>query len=316
MPNPYKKSSSRFVFLIFSILAICLNNTAFSAPLEIQSYSAKNSGIGEMSVIILGETEAVLIDSQWKPSDAINVVKMIKDSGRTLTHILITHGHPDHYWGLATILETFPKAKVLAHKGTKDEITNQFAAKWIHWQPLMGDDMPLTPVIPEILEGNKLMLEGEEIRFVDLPINEVEHSVAYYVPSKKALITGDLVFSKTHSYFADLNNPGGWIEALQFVKEVGPIETVYPGHGPVGDSGLIDEAIHYMEVYRSYAKPGVPLPTIVEGMNKEFPDYGGEIILWWTRGPSFGIFGPRSQGVPEELIATLPPPPGWTCPRM
>ena len=42
-------------------------------------------------------------------------------------------------------------------------------------------------------------------------------------------------------------------------------------------------------------------------MTKDFPDYGGEIILWWTRGPSFGIFGPRSQGVPEELIATLPP---------
>jgi glyoxylase-like metal-dependent hydrolase (beta-lactamase superfamily II)/predicted ester cyclase len=306
MKKTHINSFHQITFLIFSLLVFNVNNIAFSSSLEIQHYVSKNSGIGELSVILLGKKQAVLIDSQWKPSDAKNVAKIIADSGRELTHILITHGHPDHYWGLATILETFPNAKVLARKGTRDEIKNQFAAKWIHWQPLMGEDMPLTPVLPELLKGDKLMLEGEEIRFVDLPINEVEHSVAYYVPSKKALIAGDLIFSKMHAYFADLNNPAGWVEALKFVKNVGPIETVYPGHGPVGGADLIDEAIHYMEVYQSFAKPGVPLPKIIKAMTSEFPNYGGEIILWWTRGPSFGIFGPRSQGVPEELIATLP----------
>lgn len=208
---------------------------------------------------------------------------MIKESGRTLTHVLITHGHPDHYWGLATILNAFPKAKVLARKGTRDEIKNQFAAKWIHWQPLMGDDIPLEPVLPDLLEGDTLMLEGKEIRFIDLPVNEVEHSVAYYVPSEKALIAGDLVFSEMHAYFADLNNPGGWIEALEYVKTVGQIDVVYPGHGPVGGAELIDDAIHYMKVYQSYAQPGVALPEIAEAMTREFPNYGGEIILWWTR---------------------------------
>jgi len=84
-----------------------MNLPAYSATLEPQHYAAKSSGIGELSVIILGKKEAVLIDSQWKASDAKVVAKMIKDSGRTLTHILITHGHPDHYWGLATILPPF-----------------------------------------------------------------------------------------------------------------------------------------------------------------------------------------------------------------
>ena len=291
----------------FAILVFCLITQAFSAPLEIQSYSAKNSGIAEISVIILGEKEAVLIDSQWKPSDAKEVARMIVDSGRELTHILITHGHPDHYWGLGTILESFPTAKVLAREDIRAEIANQFAAKWIHWQPLMGDDIPLTPVVPDVLNGDKLLLEGNEIRIIDLPPNEVENSVVYYVPSEQALIAGDLIFSKMHAYFADLNNPSGWIEALQLMKTIGPIKTIYPGHGPVGDASLIDESIHYMEVYRSYARPGVPLPEIVAGMTQDFPDYDGEIILWWTRGPGFGIFGPRAQGVPERLLAQLPP---------
>ena len=307
MTDTVADKANRIMARTFVILVFCLATQAYSAPLEIQSYAAKNSGIAEISVIILGEREAVLVDAQWKPSDAKEVARMITDSGRELTHILITHGHPDHYWGLGTILETFPAAKVLAREGIRAEIANQFAAKWIHWQPLMGDDIPLTPVIPDVLEGDKLLLEGKEIRIIDLPANEVENSVVFYVPSAQALIAGDLIFSKMHAYFADLNNPSGWIEALQLMKTIGPIKTVYPGHGPVGDAGLIDEAIHYMEVYRSYARPGVPLPEIVAGMTRDFPDYGGEIILWWTRGPGFGIFGPRAQGVPERLLAQLPP---------
>ena len=303
-----RKNGFFYLFIIaITFQLYCLGKPVYSSPLDILSYASKNSGIGELSVILLGEREAVLIDSQWKPSDAKNVAQMIKDSGRRLTHILITHGHPDHYWGLATILESFPNAKVLARKGTRDEIVNQFQAKWIHWQPFMGDDIPLKPVIPELLIGEKLDLEGHEIHFVDLPINEVEHSVAYYVPSKQALIAGDLIFSNMHAYFADLNNPSAWIKALEYVKSVGQIKTVYPGHGPVDDASLIDKMIHYMKVYQSYAQPGIPLPKIVEGMLNDFPDYGGEMILWWTRGPSFGIFGPRSHGLPERLIAQLPP---------
>ena len=307
MTGIFRYGTRRLLAGAAAILAFCFTAQAFSAPLEIQSYMAKNSGIAELSVIILGEKEAVLIDAQWKPSDAENVARMIADSGRELTHILITHGHPDHYWGLGTILETFPAAKVLAREGIRAEIANQFAAKWIHWQPLMGDDMPLTPVVPDVLEGDRILLEGKEIRVIDLPPNEVENSVVFYVPSAQALIAGDLIFSKMHAYFADLNNPSGWIEALQLMKTIGPVRTVYPGHGPVGDAGLIDETIHYMEVYRSYARPGVPLPEIVAGMTRDFPDYDGEIILWWTRGPGFGIFGPRTQGVPERLLAQLPP---------
>ena len=241
---------------------------------------------------------------------------MIRDSGRELTHILITHGHPDHYWGLGTILEQFPRAEVLARRGTRDEIANQFAAKWIHWQPMMGADMPLEPVIPEVFSGDKLLLEGEEIRLIDLPPNEVEHSVAYYVPSRQALIAGDLIFSRMHSYFADLNNPSGWIEALQLVKTAGPIKTVYPGHGPNGDAGLVDEAIRYMQVYQSYARPGVPLPEIVKGMTREFPDYDGEMLLWWTRGPGFRDFRTAFTGCAGKPDCAIAAPSCRSRPRV
>ena len=95
---------------VLAVFIYLFARPSFAAPLELISYDAKSSGIAEKSVIVLGQRQAVLIDAQWKPSDASNVAEIIADAGRELTHILITHGHPDHYWGLETILKRFPEA--------------------------------------------------------------------------------------------------------------------------------------------------------------------------------------------------------------
>ncbi len=279
---------------------------AGATDLQFRTYTAERSGIAEMSVLILGEKSAVLIDSQWLLPDGSKLADMVAASGRQLTHVLLTHGHPDHYMGLGPVIERFPDAKVLARQPIIDEIANQFPAKWVHWQPMYGDQLPIEPVVPELLEGDSLMLEGNEIRFLDMPPAETMDATAYYVPSARALIVGDLVFSKMHAYLADLNNPTGWIRALEQLKAAGPIATVYPGHGPVGGPELLDEAIEYMKTYRSIATPGVPLREFAPRMMERYPDHAGAILLWWTRGPGFGIFGPKALGVPEALLRELP----------
>lgn len=292
------------------VLAALLSLAPAHAPaadLEIRVYNAKASGIGELSALVLGEREAVLIDSQWLLSDGRALARMIGETGRTLTHVLLTHGHPDHYMGLGPVIDRFPDAKVLARQPIVDEIATQFPAKWVHWEPMYGDELPVEPVVPELLEGDAIELEGHEIRFVDMPPAETMDATAYYIPSAKALVAGDIVFSKMHAYFADLNNPTGWIAALEKLRNVGPIETVYPGHGPVGGPALLDEQIAYLRTYRSLAGPGVPLREFAPKMMARYPDHGGAILLWWTRGPGFGIFGPRALGVPDALLRELPP---------
>ena len=282
-----------------------------AADLTFEIYEGQKTGIAEKSVLVLGENDAVLIDGQWLLSDGAALAERIAASGRTLTHVLITHGHPDHYMGLEPIVRRFPGAKVLARAPVVAEIRDEFGAKWIHWEQLFGHEIPIAPVVPEVFDGDAVMLEGREIRFVDLPPAETRDATAFYIPDARALVTGDLVFAKMHYYFADLNNPEGWIEALRKLQVVGPIETVFPGHGPVGGPELIDEAIAYLRTYIGVAKPGVPLREIVPAMVAAYPDYGGELILWWTRGPGFGAFGPHAEGVPKTLLATLPPPLAW-----
>lgn len=61
------------------------------------------------SVIVMGKTDAVLIDAQWTLSSAHRVIAEIIDTGKKLTTIYLTHAHPDHYFGAGVIADAFPK---------------------------------------------------------------------------------------------------------------------------------------------------------------------------------------------------------------
>jgi glyoxylase-like metal-dependent hydrolase (beta-lactamase superfamily II) len=298
---------SRALCVAALLLVAAGAHAAGKAPLEIRVFAGIEPALYPNSVLIMGEKDAVLVDGQWWLSEGRKVADWIAQSGRKLTTILITHAHPDHYTGLNAVVERFPDARVLARKYVRDVIYYEYPAKLMHWQELAGaaQEMPSQPVVPEVFEGKSIRLEGQEIRFVDLPPAETLQATAYYVPSAKTLIAGDLMFNRSHGYFGDLNNPPAWLDALEFARKIGPIETIVPGHGTAGGPEIIDSMIAYINAYREVAVPGARVATVAREMTRRYPDYPGALMLWLTRGPGFGLAGAAEMGVPQEL---RPPP--------
>lgn len=67
--------------------------------------------VANSAALLYGERDAVLVDT-FLTTESKTLVDWVAASGKNLTTICITHGHGDHFFGLAPLLERFPRALV------------------------------------------------------------------------------------------------------------------------------------------------------------------------------------------------------------
>ena len=66
------------------------------------------------STLIYGARDAVLVDAFMTVKQANALADWVAAKNKNLTTIYITHGHGDHWFGVGTLLERFPNARVVA----------------------------------------------------------------------------------------------------------------------------------------------------------------------------------------------------------
>ena len=165
-------------------LALCgllmLTDVTATGELKFEMYTGPERALGPNSVLVTGAHDALLIDAQFLNGDAQKLVELIKATGKNLTTVLITHAHPDHYFGLGVIRAAFPQATVLAREPVRRIIGNEFPAKRVHWQELYAGEIPMAMTAPEALVGDTLNFDGHAIKIVDLGICETVDATAFY----------------------------------------------------------------------------------------------------------------------------------------
>jgi len=66
------------------------------------------------STLIAGENEAILVDALMTNDQADALAEWAQGFGKRISGVYITHGHSDHWLGLARLLEHFPEARGFA----------------------------------------------------------------------------------------------------------------------------------------------------------------------------------------------------------
>ena len=277
-------STLRRLFLGVVALGFAAQAAAAPAPLTLDVYNPGAAAIFPVSsVLVSGDKDAILIDAQFGKAQAQHVVDKIRASGKHLTTIYISHGDPDYYFGLQTLTDAFPDATVLASAPTVVHINKTKDAKLAFWGPQMGVDAPVKLIVPQVLNGNSLQLEGRDLEVIGLNGKQPDRSFVW-IPSLKAVVGGVVVADNIHVWMADTQTPQShkqWLSTLKRIDSLQP-GVVVPGHY-LGENDRSIDAVHftrdYIKAFDEETLKAKDSAELIAAMKKRYPDLAEESSL-------------------------------------
>lgn len=208
----------------------------------------------------------VLIDGN---DDLDPLIERAARDGIEITHILVTHPHPDHVAGLAAARERVGNPPLVAHADTAAELDQEV-------EIVLGD-------------GDKLDAGGLEVEALYTPGHAAGH-LAFLVDGTD-LFTADVLFKGTvggtmapgASGFADLQG------SVMRLMELPPETVVHPGHREPTTIGAEWEGNPFVRIWRGLEATGeeeVEVWGRPATLKLWAPDYDGGNKAWIVFGDS------------------------------
>jgi glyoxylase-like metal-dependent hydrolase (beta-lactamase superfamily II) len=242
------------------------------------------------ATLISGQHDAVLVDTLVTYDQVDALADWIESKGKRPSRIYITHGHGDHWLGLARLIERFPGAKgqataaVLAR--AQYEATDPGLSAY--WAGICPGEVPTGTerVLPELLAGDTIDLEGNDLVVIEIGRADTADSTVLHVPSLGAVVTGDLAYNEVHMMTAEAGQEerDRWIENLQKVATLKPA-LVVAGHKKVGngnDPRIIAESQQYLRDFSQAVSEEQTTAGIVGRMTGLYPDWQNVRTLWYS----------------------------------
>lgn len=185
------------------------------------------------STLVYGDRDAVLVDPVMTAQQAAALAEWVESFDRNLTTIYVTHGHGDHWFGLATLLDRFPSARPVATPAVVEHMSKQMEPSFVEsfWNARFPGQIPRRIAAADPVEETVLELEGRELVIVPLGHTDTDDTTALHVPSIGLVVAGDAAYNDVHLYLAESPSAGrkAWKEALDVIGDLDP-DHVVAGH--------------------------------------------------------------------------------------
>jgi glyoxylase-like metal-dependent hydrolase (beta-lactamase superfamily II) len=257
------------------------------SKIEIRAFAGREASVN--AYVVQNETHAVVVDSLRNREEAAELAVLLRESGRQLQAVFVTHGHPDHYIGSRTLQEAFPKARILVASEAIKADTVGFSTwmesvGWLDKQPQMKPRSSRNPDgfdyerRIEVLETPRLELEGGGVLEIqaDYPATESAHMTTLFVRELNSLFTSDLCYRGVHAWAGQgvlRDHISNWVRVLGDLKaryaHTGLI--VYPGHGEASDSSIFDQMRVYLDDFTSAVDGESTNSSALDRMKRIYP---------------------------------------------
>ncbi len=250
------------------------------------------------ATLIYGDHDAILVDSLLTYDQVDALADWISSKGRRLSRVYITHGHGDHWLGLARLTERFPGVQGLATAEVLAQVLDPTTDGY--WQAIFPGEVPEPGdrVLPQQLTGDTIDLEGNELRIIRIGQADTAHSTVLHVPSLAAVVTGDLAYNGVHMMTAETGTAERerWIANLDALAALEPA-IVVAGHKKVdndNDPKIIAQSQQYLRDFSRIVDEETTTAAVVTRMVELYPDWENLRTLWHSARTAVG----RNDGRP------------------
>lgn len=282
----------KFKLVVLAVLGLILAAVAQSqaaGPIQVHIYKGKIASVN--SYIFSNGESLIVMDVQRATSEAKKLAEVIKAKGLPLTHILVSHGHPDHYTGMDWLLKVFPAAMVVvANEDIKQDIIGfsiwMESVGWLDAEPTLKPKSDKNPDGFDY-ENNITVLEGDTLEFdgggaLKLETNykpaESNHATTVYVEGLNSFFASDFAYNNIHLWMGagvtDQHIRNWKDQLVAFETKYGdsnPI--VYPGHGDPTDMSVFRNMVEYIENFQRITANATSKEEAMAEMERLYPDY-------------------------------------------
>jgi glyoxylase-like metal-dependent hydrolase (beta-lactamase superfamily II) len=204
--------------------------------------------------IIVGRDGVLVVDTGMGPRNAETVLDEVKKiTSKPVAYLTITHFHPEHGMGA----QAFPASTIIIYPtDQKTELLEKGAAMINQFSGVSTEIADLLKPV-KIRMPNVTFSQEAEVDLGDFPVQLLHWGSAHtrgdefvFLPKQSIVFGGDVVVNRFFPIMADSDSSGtNWIEILGRLEKLHPA-VVVPGHGEVGDVGVISAMREYLVFVR------------------------------------------------------------------
>jgi len=236
--------------------------------------------------IIIGSDGILVVDTLISAKEAKRFMTDIrKVSSKPIKYVVDTHYHLDHAFGNGEFAKA--GALIISHAADRDNLERKGepTLKRATEFGLSEKDMRGTGIALPVLTFTDRMtvyLGREKVELLSIGPSHTQGSVLVYLPERKILFTGDILFTDFHPYLGE-GDLAGWIRNLDFILSL-DVTTIIPGHGPISGKKDVVQMKEYLVAFdrkaRELAAKSADADSIAAELKKAIPARSqGEFLI-------------------------------------
>lgn len=249
------------------------------SAIRIVKIGAPEAAFHVVSSLVVGPTESILWDAQYRVSDGQRLAEEIATTGTRLKAIILSHADHDHYMGAMEVLERFPGTPVYMTSAGLADYTERAPRDFAREQERGGSEVPDSIVTPRLLPSGGIEVDGQRVEVIEGLGGDVRggKSSALWIPSIRTVLAGDLVFEGIHPWLgdSDIQARVEWRASLRRLSALSPL-VVVPGHkrdlATPDSPDQIDFMVRYLDDYDAFMREATEPDDLTRAMVEKYPD--------------------------------------------